>query len=269
MDFNGFKELYDVSLKTTSNMEINGQTYEKNETLINFDKIEVAYLQQDTTRVPARGGKGNEILLLWEDTKEMKMTLSKGIISDVGLGLISNSKLTKKAENIVTVPYDEVIEESERIETEKYQITTKYPIKSNLFVYRDGVKVTPEWTEDSNIIIINGYDDGTDNPTYTVTYDFLYTKSGSELLIGQRLLNGFLRITGKLRVKEDETGVDKTCLFEIPKARIMSDLTLRLGSSVTPNVFNFNLVGTPVEENGTRYVCKFTLLDDDIDSDIF
>jgi hypothetical protein len=38
----GFKELYEVSLKSTSNIEVNGVQVEPGETIASFDKIQIA-----------------------------------------------------------------------------------------------------------------------------------------------------------------------------------------------------------------------------------
>jgi len=38
----GLKELYDVTIKTTSNIEMNGKILETGETLVAFDKIQIS-----------------------------------------------------------------------------------------------------------------------------------------------------------------------------------------------------------------------------------
>ena len=60
MDYSGIKEIYDVALKTTSNMEINGQIYEKNEPIIWFDNLQIANFSEIVSRKTSTGGKGNE-----------------------------------------------------------------------------------------------------------------------------------------------------------------------------------------------------------------
>jgi hypothetical protein len=71
-----------------------------------------------------------------------------------------------------------------------------------------------------------------------------------------------------MRVKDDQNGKETTCLVEFPKVELMSDLTMRLGNNISPYVYGFQLQAHPVGERGNQYVCNFTLLDRDIDSDI-
>ena len=82
------------------------------------------------------------------------------------------------------------------------------------------------------------------------------------------MLQGFVSLEGRTKVKEDVTGIVKTGIIKIPKLKIISNLTLRLGSNASPAVGTFQGIGYPVGERGNLKVMELTFLDEDIDSDI-
>lgn len=272
MNYFGVKELYGVALKCTSNMEVNNEWFEEGEPLIFFDKLQIAYLDEQKRRTEAKGGYGNATLVKWEDTTGMNIQLSEGVISKTGLSILSNSKILSQDDSTITIPYNEEVESVK--EDGKYYLHLKKLFAARRpYVYRNGKKFTDFTWGNFNSkgrILINGVDDEAEiePPKYTVYYDYKYTGNAENLCIGQRLVRGFLSLTGRMRLKDDQSGKETTCLVEFPKVELMSDLTMRLGSGVSPYVYGFNLRAHPVGERGNQYVCKFTMLDEDIDSDI-
>lgn len=271
MNYFGIKELYGLTIKCTSDMEINGEFYEENEPIISFDKIQVALLDEQKKRVTAKGGYGNKTLILWEDTTGMNIQLSEGVISKTGLSILSNSKMLKKSDKKIKIPFSEILE-SEKSSDNKYYLTLKH-ICENPFVYRNGKKVTNFSYKNENgkckILLNNVKDDEEiEPPIYTVYYDYIYENNFENLYIGDRAIKGFLSMTGRMRVKDDQSGKETTCLITFPKIQLMSDLTMRLGNNVNPYIYGFNILALPVGERNHQYVCYYTFLDKDIDSDI-
>jgi hypothetical protein len=274
MNYFGVKELYGVVLKCTSNIEINGKWFQEGEPIIFFDKIQIAYLDEQKHRTSAKGGYGNQALIKWEDTTGMNIQLSEGVISDVGLSILSNSKILSQDKDTILIPYSEILE-SEKEGTNVYALCLKHiPVNENaIYLYRNGKRISSfdyEINNSKGKILINDVDDEAEiePPKYNVYYEYIYTGNANNLCIGQRLVRGFLSLTGRMRLKDDQNGKETTCLIEIPKVELMSDLTMRLGSGVSPYVYGFNLQAHPVGERGNQYVCKFTMLDEDIDSDM-
>lgn len=85
--------------------------------------------------------------------------------------------------------------------------------------------------------------------------------------IGDRLIKGYLSLQAKTRLKDDKNGQTITGILEIPKLKLMSDLSIRLGANMEPAMINFNAVGVPIGDRGENYVCNLCILNDDIDSD--
>lgn len=259
----GIKELYDVNIRATFPININGKDYDTNESIIKFDKIQLAPLSEVKKRVYATGGYGNAQLVEWESTKEVDFVLSEGVISKIGLALLSNSILEKKKEGEQNlIPFNEILESNE-----DGKIQTKYlPIvnKETFFLYEldTGNRIKDYTIEEDLIQIKDPFKE------VIVDYQFSYTNQAEVLTVGKRLINGYLKLDGKLRLKDDFDGHTKTGIIEIPKIKLMSDLSMRLGSDATPYVYQFQIVGLPVGERGNQYVCKIIMLDNEIDSDL-
>ena len=79
----GMKELYGVTLKTTSIMEVNGEFYEENEPIISFEKIQIGNFEEFKDRRVAQGGYGNQTRIIWNDTKGMSIHISEGVVSKI------------------------------------------------------------------------------------------------------------------------------------------------------------------------------------------
>jgi hypothetical protein len=72
----GLKELYELTLKATYPIEMEGRKFETGEVIARFDKIQIANFKELTSRVSANGGKSNPALVIWEDPKEIQLTFT-------------------------------------------------------------------------------------------------------------------------------------------------------------------------------------------------
>ena len=261
-EYFNIKELYDVSLRATFPITIKGKTYKENEPIIKFNKIQLAPLTENKSRVYASGGFDNRRLVEWETTREVTFILSEGIISKTGLALLSNSKLLDKQKGeVLPVPFCEELEtNSDGV------IETKYPpIQDNtLFIYDKltGDYLTPLNIENNKLTFEEPYKE------ILIDYTFLYEEKAEILSVGNRLINGYLKLDGKVRLKDDSDGHIKTGIIEIPRLKLMSDLSMRLGRDADPYVYRFQITGFPVGERGNQYVSKIIILDNEIDSDL-
>lgn len=253
----GIKELYDVTIKSTYPIEMGNRKIEPGEVLLAFDNIQVGGLQELKDRVSARGGFDNRAWVSWETTKELPMSFTQGIFSVEHLSLISNSRLieTKKLDNPVLITERESLESSEN-----GVITLKRIPKENLFLYdrETGEKLDYELAG-KELKIKQPYTD------VYVTYDWEFDNNAQIIQVGRRLINGYLKLEAKTRLKESENGRTVTGIIEIPRLKLMSDLSIRLGRNADPATVNFNAVGVPVGVRGTSYVCNFIVLNKDID----
>lgn len=259
VNFGSFKTLENVRLKATQDIEVNGKIIYEGETIALFDKIQISGLKEIKDYVAATGGFDNRGLVYWETTKEVNLTFSQGVFSNTQFGLLNNAK-------IISIGQDEpiLITTTEVLESDEGgYITTKHPIVDQVFVYnkQTGEKLVHHiW--DNKIKIAYDYMD------VIVNYRYNYTNGATVAKIGQPFLKGFLELEAQTRVKDDTTGLVTTGIIKIPKLKLMSGLSIKLGTQANPVVGTFQAVGVPVDERKSSYVMEIAFLNNDIDSDM-
>lgn len=259
----GLKELYELTLKATYPIEMQGRIFEPGEVIARFDKIQIANFRELTNRISANGGYQNSTLIIWEDPKEIQLTFTQGIFSKQQFALLSNAKLlNKKTEEPILIP-EHFYGESDldgKIQLKKQNV-------SSVFVYnaKTGERLVPASIDAAmGEVVIS-------EPFVDVEIDFLYeyTNDYTTMQLGQKLIGGFLSLEGKTRVKDDITGKTRTALLRIPRLKLVSDLSMRLGREASPVVANFSAIGLPpIGARGDRKVMELLFLSDDIDADM-
>ena len=259
----GTKELYDISLKTTFPMKIGNKEYEEDETILRFDKIDISTLDVVKSRVAATGGFDNRPQIIWEQTRQINYSMKKGVLSKTNWAILTNSQIIKEgtSQGSVKISINEELESNEQ-----GVITLKYApdINSKFFLYNksSGAKITNYSISGKEVTISTPYTD------VIVEYRYLYDKDRETLLIGKRLLEGYLKLEGKIELKDDKDGLEKTGILIIPKMTLVTDLSIRLGIEAQPIVGNFEIIGFPVGPRGNTSVCSITFLEDNLRSDI-
>ena len=254
------KELYDVFLKTTYPMEIAGKQFQKGETLCVFDKIQISQFNENKSIVTAHGGFKDKDRVFWESTKEVQIDFSQGIFNHLQFALLVNAKLIYTKENdSIRIPVREVLES-----TEEFSISLSHIPCGELFVYEkaSGNRIIVEPIGRNAYLVPNSYSE------YICDYYYDYNDGAQFVTIGNQLINGFLRLEGKTRVKDDITGKTRTGIIEIPKLKLMSGLSMRLGERANPVVANFKTVAVPIGTEGKNTVINIFFLNNDIDSDM-
>ena len=280
----GIKELYDITIRATQSMEFCGKKYEKNEPLLFIERAQIAGLNQNRSRVYARGGKENRRLILWETNQPIQLQIQQGVISHESLSLLTNNYMVEEEKQ--RVPLTQRIE-APLPDGEKYiRLPLKKRINTNIDIYvydNEGNKIdkhdisvyTDQQIDEPNQsyteVWIENLDDKGETKGYENIEKFLinsyYTDTIKVLNIGENALHGYLRLEAKTRVKDDTDGYEKTGIFIIPKMRIMSDLSIRLGDSITPMLYGFTVEGEPVGPYNQTKVCEMYFLNEDINAD--
>ena len=256
-----FKELYEVSLKSTLPIEVSGKKIAVGETIASFDRIQIANFQELKNTASANGGWDNRAHIFWETTKEVKINFSQGVFSKIQLALMTNAQLiNNEGEQFIPVNVRQELESDER-----GIVHLAHRWKDPLFVYdrTTGEKIT-DWEEyiDDAIILKESHQ------TVIVDYWYDYDNGCQIMTVGRPLTQGYLSLTGKMRVKDDITGKVKTGIIKIPKLRLMSDLSMRVGSDAIPQVGRLDAVAVPEGGRGQSKVMEIIFLNDDIDADM-
>ena len=256
----GFKELYQVSLKATYPIEMGDRQIEVGETIASFDKITIANFQEIKNTTSSNGGIGNSALIFWESTKEVKISFSQGVFSKTQLSLMANSQLVNNDGNQAIVVNTREEHESD----ERGQIEIDKLPSGTIFIYdvKTGEKITG-WSHSNKKVWL-----GQAYKSVVVDYQYNYYNGYTMLTVGRQLTSGFLSLEGKMRVKDDTTGKVVTGIIKIPKLRLMSDLSIRVGSDAIPQVGRLDAVAVPEGVRGQSKVMEIIFLNDDIDADM-
>lgn len=255
----GLKEFYDVELKTTYPIEVNGRKFEPYETLVFFDKIQLANFKEIQEHVAARGGYNNEGRVFWDTTKELKLSFKQGVFSKEQFSFMNNAYLLEKPENEkVIISFWEKIESDERGDFQLKRIP-----HTKLFVYDAKTGKRINYTKRTDLI----YRIPTPYKELRINYDYCYNNGVGKLMVGKKATTGFLTLEGRTRIQEDKTGLMKTGIIKIPKLKLVSDLSIRLGQEANPVTDFLDAVAYPTGERGNARVLELYFLDDDIDSD--
>ena len=260
----GMKELYSVFLKTTYPMRINGKDFQEGEVIAAFDKIQLANFQEVKKAVESKGGFDNRAHVTWLTTKEVDFVFSQGIFSKEQMALLTGANLVKENQGIV-------LTEREKVETnESGNFELKNLPYGNFFLYNAAGDKIP-----SSRMVRNGKIVTVSGSTYEeliCDYNYYYKpeedKKISELVIGQELVKGYLSLEARTRVKDDITGKTRTAILRIPRLKLVSDLSMRLGREAGPLLANFAAIGYPVGNGKDKKVMELLFLNDDIDAEM-
>ena len=295
----GIKELYEVSLKANDVMQFGDRRVEVGEPVLYFENIVMTQTSETHTEVPARGGWKNMPRVVWADRSEVRFALSEGVLSSISLGILLNAKMGyKSAEHRMLVPKREgpfepksfVTQDENNNDVVHYYISvqhwpTEFPEKKTfIFEYDRGViqkkiygkriygrhenpfepeEETPciELFEDKACTIAA-------NPNHKYLIDYYY-EFGEEALIytiQQDRFRGLFTLEGKFYSKDENEGRNYTNILYMPKVRVVSDISLRLGERADPTMSVFNIVGMPVTTTDRKnMILEITRLNDDID----
>lgn len=260
MDEFGLKELYEVIIRATYPIEVSGKTLEAGEIIAAFDKIQIANIQEVKNSVAARGGWDNRGLVYWDSTREVRISFTQGIFAKSQLALMTAAKLIQPGTGaILTLTKREQIESDE-----DGVLTLSNPAIAPIFVYKvaTGEKLAYTVVDETHLHV---------QPNFTdclVDYSYQYQSGYKSLVVGQALTTGYLTLEGKTRVKDDITGQTHTGIFYVPKLKLTSNLSMRLGQDASPQVGRLDALAVPTGDRRNTEVMHLILLNDDVDSDM-
>ena len=262
MDKSGIKDIYQATIKTLSPLTINGQQYKAGDTLFYFDNIQELSFTEDKESVYAHGGWNDRNLVEWEIMHAINCSINVGVLSPIEYGVV-NKTLAKKS-TALSVNQIENLEVDGTTILTYHSIDSTKPVRVWSVVNGSADTEILDFTVDDDTIILENEYDG----NVLVDYWFNYQSNLTTLNIGQRDLNGFLMFTGKFYYVDEFTGVRKTGLIEIPKLRIESDFSIRLGRNTNPFISILNFQAIPDGERGKGIALKMHYLDIDLDADL-
>lgn len=255
----GTQELYNVTLKATCNMRTTYKDYITDEVVGRFDSLQVANLTESKKYTSARGGYGNDELVVWDDTQFVSLRFSQGIFSKEQLGIMMNSKLAtiQPGEKILIPQFFSGVSDVE------HMVELKHEPVGQLFIYdtQRNQRVTNYELNGKLLKLPYKFQE------IQVDYYSEYDAGATTIVTGEPFVQGFLKLEGRTRLKDDKTGKTVTGLLTIPRLKLKSGLSMQLAQQGSPMVATFYGEGYPMGGRGHKVASTLTILNDDIDSD--
>ena len=277
----GLKELYEVVLKAKVPMTFGSRRLEEGEPVLYFENVNISMLSEKRVPIMARGGWSNMPQVIWEDSSEVRFSLSEGVMSSISMGILLSSKMleTQQNESILVQkregPFELDSENGFYIQHTPYLDSR---IKAFIYEYERNVAQKKVYgsLENRNVgPFIKVYDDKEKtqlaDPTKNFIIDYYYEYKDKALiyLIQKERFNGLFTLEGKFYSKDENDGLNYTNLIYMPKVRVVSDINLRLGERADPTTSVFNIIGLPESTDDSKnLIVKITRLNQDIDADI-
>lgn len=292
----GIKELYDVNIRLTSPIEILGKKYDINESILSFETAEIAQIEEEKTNVSATGGFHNPALINWEVDKEMRFGITHGVLSPLSWALLSNSKIMEPETK--SVSYREslkcICDQNYCYVDLKYCPNATEPLGAQpnpnfeplpmgrrpelllkplpptkirwIFCYNGetGEKISKFQIFQNRIFFEESYN------SIVIDYTFYYEDKIKVIEVGNRLFKGFLKLDGKMSIKDQKTGEVTTGILELPKIKLSSSLSIRLGKNAASSaVSDFFFVGYPDESRRReeQQIANITFLNHELTGD--
>lgn len=124
-------------LKARTPMHFGSRYIEVDEPILYFENINISLLSERNTPIMARGGWANLPQVVWEDRSEVTFSLSEGVLSSVGMGiLLSADVLEKKGQDELLVRRREG---PMQLDQDHCMILKNWPvdtIKKKAFIYK-------------------------------------------------------------------------------------------------------------------------------------
>ena len=288
----GIKQLYEVVLKARTPMHFGSRYVEADEPVLYFENINISLLSEKNTSIMARGGWANLPQVVWEDRSEVTFSLSEGVLSSVGMGiLLSADVLEKQGQEELLVRRREG---PMNLDKDHCMVLKDWPVdtrKKKAFIYKysrdtiqtkmygkldynkmdpfDPTRIEPRVQVYNNKILSEDQLADID-AQYIIEYYYQYPTEALIYRIQKERFNGLFSLEGKFYSKDENEGINYTNLIYMPKVRVVSDINLRLGERADPTMSVFNIIGMPenLGSNKEGLILQMTRLDSDIDSDV-
>ena len=240
---------------------------EEGEPVLYFENVSMAVLSEDSRPIMARGGWGNMPQVIWEDRSEVTFSLTEGVVSSAGFGILTSAKVfSKEKDGTLYIPKKEG---PFSLNSDGSYILLEEPIKiKKSFCYsfsRNCIQEKKKFSLEGKKLVVKD-----SNPFEEYIFDYYYRYGDEALiyLIEKERFNGLFSLEGKFYSKDENEGLDYTNLLYMPKVRVVSDINLRLGERADPTVSVFNIIAMPTETERSRSsLVEIIRLNSDIDGD--
>lgn len=296
-NFGGIKELYDVTLRLNQPIKIGTRQFEINEAVLSLKTAAIAQINERIRDITAHGGYHDNPLVNWQIDQETNFTITHGVLSPTSWALLSNSQMKNPriksvnySENLKAIEDDiycyvelkyepnahgDVIGAQENPNFEPHEMGRRQELMLKplppsqekwIFCYNleTGCPIKDFEIYGNKIFFKKSYRE------IMVDYTFDYEDKIKVIEVGNRLFEGFLRLDAKMSFKDEKSGEVSTVLLELPKIKLSSSLSMRLGKNYDSSVVSdFSFTAYPSENirKDKTYVSRITFLETELSGD--
>lgn len=222
-----------------------------------LDTLKVSTTEQTAENTSARGGKGNAELVMWDYGKEINVTLEDALFSAKSMAIMygvdpdedtTDFAAVNKITKTVNVSAIQVSGEDVIVSTAAGDIKIPTEVK---FYDSKAKEVTAEGATAKA-----KYEAAKATAAYA-TFDI--NVEGQEIVISAEKFPGTYYITGDTYARSEDTGEDEFFQFIIPKAKVLSEVTLTMEAEGDPSTFNMNLKVLRPKDGKMMKLVKYNL----------
>lgn len=251
LDRYGIKEVADV---TFYKLDTNGN---KTFPVLYLDTLKVSTIEQTAENTSARGGKGNPELIVWDYGKEITVTLEDALFSMKSMAIMYGAVDNSKNPQVVT---------------DTTKLETIYKTLPKSVIVGKGSEADTQFTVDiggKSLTVaassISWYaEDGITNSTVNIGSAAYGTfvvpvKDAQQIEISAATFPGNYYVTGDTYARNEKNGEDEFFQFIIPKAKVMSEVTLTMEAEGDPSTFSMNLRVLRPEDGKMMKLVKYDI----------
>ena len=251
LDRYGIKEVADV---TFYKLDTNGN---KTFPVLYLDTLKVSTIEQTAENTSARGGKGNPELIVWDYGKEITVTLEDALFSMKSMAIMYGAVDNSKNPQVVT--------DTTKLETiyktlPKSVIVGKGSEADTQLIVNIGGKNLPVAADSISWYAENGTADSTVDIGSAAYGTFVVpVKDAQQIEISAATFPGNYYVTGDTYARNEKNGEDEFFQFIIPKAKVMSEVTLTMEAEGDPSTFSMNLRVLRPEDGKMMKLVKYDI----------
>lgn len=256
----GAKDLTDVIVRSSEPEFLGERVILAHEPLLVFDEIHYSTITANSRTVHAKGGGGNRVLVTWNTPQDAIFEFSRGVFTAADLGMIAGKLEQKSSVLVPNMEYHQVSDNLTVAPEQRIELNSLY-----VYLFEDEainkLKLNEDYNVENNIIIFTK--DDYRSKFVRLIYDYEYTNKNQVITVGRPTLDGYLEVTGKTKFVEEITKEERTAIIKIPKASIISDLNVALGTEVNPARLGFTLQAHPYGARGQEHTMEIIVLTGD------
>lgn len=207
-----------------------------------LDTLKVSTNEQTAENTSARGGKGNPELVMWDYNKEITVNLEDALFSMRSLAVMYGSEVANQTEIMKTVFVKDIVDG--KVSTQAGDIVVAECAPAYYTV--EGKEATGE--ADANGI-----------PADAMYVTLTVKVNGQEIVITPQAFPKTYYVTGDTYARSDINGEDEMFQFIIPKAKVLSEVTLTMEAEGDPSTFSMNLKVLRSAEGQMMKLVKYKL----------